>query len=326
MSVSGALRRAVAVLDEHVVARYGVRREGPSLITLLFHGLFEGDAEIATETVHPQEAVTVASFRRILNCFGAAGYRFVSLADIVGGLEHPGRYACITFDDGYANNLRALTPLEEYCAPAAIFVTTGNVRTGRRFWWDVVHHERHKRGASATSISSEIRFLESQTPDSIARYLTDAFGESALDPRGDLDRPLTRAELQRLAAHDLVTIGNHTVDHVMLTRVGSDTANRQLVDAQDYLETCTGVRPLAVAYPEGAYSAAVLDIARDVGFSCCFTTIPRKERIPVSAERLIALGRFQLDGRRDIESQIRVVRSELQLANALRRARTRAPA
>ena len=44
---------------------------------------------------------------------------------------------CITFDDGYADNLWNAKPLlEQYEVPTTVFVTTGYISEGKEFWWD----------------------------------------------------------------------------------------------------------------------------------------------------------------------------------------------
>ena len=51
--------------------------------------------------------------------------------------ELPPRPVCITFDDGYADNLYAAKPaLESYRVPGTVFVTPGYIGVPENLWWD----------------------------------------------------------------------------------------------------------------------------------------------------------------------------------------------
>jgi peptidoglycan/xylan/chitin deacetylase (PgdA/CDA1 family) len=51
--------------------------------------------------------------------------------------ELPPRPVCITFDDGYADNLHAAKPaLEFYRVPGTVFVTAGYIGAPEDLWWD----------------------------------------------------------------------------------------------------------------------------------------------------------------------------------------------
>jgi peptidoglycan/xylan/chitin deacetylase (PgdA/CDA1 family) len=64
----------------------------------------------------------------------------VSLQDLVkakSDRELPPRPVCITFDDGYADNLYAAKPaLESYRVPGTVFVTPGYLGVPENLWWD----------------------------------------------------------------------------------------------------------------------------------------------------------------------------------------------
>jgi len=64
----------------------------------------------------------------------------ISLSELLQGLETgriPDRAVCLTFDDGYRDNLDEAEPLLARAGiPATVFVTTGVLHTGREFWWD----------------------------------------------------------------------------------------------------------------------------------------------------------------------------------------------
>jgi peptidoglycan/xylan/chitin deacetylase (PgdA/CDA1 family) len=64
----------------------------------------------------------------------------VSMEQLADGLQAgnvPPKATALTFDDGYADNIRIAAPiLEEFGAPATFFLTSGFVSGGERFWWD----------------------------------------------------------------------------------------------------------------------------------------------------------------------------------------------
>jgi peptidoglycan/xylan/chitin deacetylase (PgdA/CDA1 family) len=64
----------------------------------------------------------------------------VSLRDLLSARsdrELPPRPVCITFDDGYADNLYAARPaLQAYRVPATVYVTTGYLDVPENLWWD----------------------------------------------------------------------------------------------------------------------------------------------------------------------------------------------
>jgi peptidoglycan/xylan/chitin deacetylase (PgdA/CDA1 family) len=317
------IREGLTQLDERIIAPVGARLERPALLSLLFHGVFESRDEAESGVVHPQEAMTLADFEALIEYFAHAGYRFVSVADVERGLDPRQRHVCITFDDGYASTLRIVELLRRYAVPAAVYVSTGYVESGKRYWWDVVYEARSKRGADEREIAREIRRLEREAADVVDRYLVDEFGAASTRPRGDLDRPLTEGELRELAAEELVTIGNHTAGHVVLSDRPAELVRRELAEAQAYLERTIGVAPTSVSYPDGAYDEDAVGIVRDAGYASAFTTVRRRERHPIAAERLYELGRFQPRRSSDLRRQLATMRSELRLADLARGLRRR---
>jgi peptidoglycan/xylan/chitin deacetylase (PgdA/CDA1 family) len=322
-SLTTYVRDGLTKVDERVVAPIGARLERPALLSLLFHGVFETTSELESGVVHPQEAMTLADFEVLFDYFSSAGYRFVSVADIERGLDQSGRHVCLTFDDGYASTARIVELLHRYSAPAVVFVSTGYVESGKRYWWDAVYEGRFKRGASGRAIAEEIARLEREAPEVVDRHLVSEFGADALEPRGDLDRPLTDGELRALAADEYVTIGNHTAEHVVLADRPAELVRRELSGPQAYFQRTIGVTPTSVSYPEGAYDEVAIGIVRDLGFASAFSTLRRRERHPISAAHMYALGRFQLRRGSDLRRQLRALRSELRLADAARAVRRR---
>jgi peptidoglycan/xylan/chitin deacetylase (PgdA/CDA1 family) len=68
--------------------------------------------------------------------------RCVPLNDLVRQLaegHRPRGRVCVTFDDGYSDNLVSAKPLfEEFSIPVTFFLTSGYLQGDRDFWWDAL--------------------------------------------------------------------------------------------------------------------------------------------------------------------------------------------
>lgn len=240
----------------------------------------------------PTLLVATEAFDAFITYFQEAGYSFVSPNEVLGGLTPGGRYVMATFDDGYRNNSYVLPVIRRHGVPITLFVATNYVAEQRAFWWDVVYRERSRRGTPHAEIVREQSHLKTFTHERISEYLLADFGSRALNPIEEDDRPMTVSEVQDFAANPLVHIGNHTADHAVLTGYGIDAVYEQIEKAQCALEDWTGVRPIAIAYPNGNYSEAIEAKSREAGI-CLGLTLDARRNAPVSGEReLMHLGRF----------------------------------
>ena len=76
-------------------------------------------------------------------------------------------------------------------------------------------------------------------------------------------------ELSKLAADPLVTIGAHTVNHVMLAKVPEKSARSEMEMSRAVIEAALGVRPEHLSYPVGDPTSAgprEFRIAAELGF------------------------------------------------------------
>ncbi len=122
--------------------RKGLTNFRHSLATLLFPSstilLYHRVANVSNDP--RQLSVSPENFRAQLT-YLSSRTTFVPLSKIVDNLKNKKlvrNETAITFDDGYADNLYAALPiLEEFGAPATIYVTAGMIGSTEPFPWDI---------------------------------------------------------------------------------------------------------------------------------------------------------------------------------------------
>jgi peptidoglycan/xylan/chitin deacetylase (PgdA/CDA1 family) len=328
MAMNDRIREALLVLDR-LIARSSLAmgNEDGMLLSFLFHSLYQG-ADEPRGIVDPQQGITVEMFRRFIDHFQKHSYTFVSSADIAQGLRPDGKYVLATFDDGYYNNVRALPVLEEFQVPAMLFVATSFVKEGRAFWWDVVEREALKRGTPLQQVRDLCISLKKLRTADAETQIQNQFGADSLKPVGDLDRPFTPAELRDFAQHPLISLGNHTSDHAILTNYSTEEALAQIQEAQDDIRAMTGKTADFIAYPNGDESPAIIDAAKSVGMRFGLSVNPGRNRLPLrpGSRDAMTLKRFTLTGHSAIELQCRMSRSGLSLYRSVRSMKRKASA
>jgi peptidoglycan/xylan/chitin deacetylase (PgdA/CDA1 family) len=236
----------------------------PGIAVLCYHGIRRDAVNVPFADLH----VTAAGFDR--QCATLARLCSpVSLAQIeaarAGGPPLPDRAVLVTFDDGYSSVLTEGLPiLERYGIPAVVFVCTDPIERNELFWFDAT---ALNQGEAAVAIGRGLPFADWQR-----RLVT----MSSLDERHAAHRPLTVAELQRLAAHPLIDIGAHTLNHPTLVTAPVAEQRRQIAGSRDRVAALTGRTPRAFAYPYGLrdkdYGDDAVALVREAGFDAAFTT------------------------------------------------------
>jgi peptidoglycan/xylan/chitin deacetylase (PgdA/CDA1 family) len=224
----------------------------------------------------------------------------------------PARAVAITFDDGYACNVKTAAPiLEAHEAPATFFVTLGPVTTGQEFWWDELQRivldssveriqltmgpeslliELGERSSSSTGwppwspasgrrqqaymrLWHAVRALE---PSAQAAALTELRAQAGipLAPR-ESHRPMTLEELWALTGSDVVDLGCHTTTHPSLPIQPPSVQRAEIADGREACAKIIGQLPATFAYPFGDYDSSVVDLVRYAGFEAACTTDQR---------------------------------------------------
>jgi peptidoglycan/xylan/chitin deacetylase (PgdA/CDA1 family) len=307
-----ARARAMLLTLDRLIARssFAMGNEEGVLLTFLFHGLFSDTKEEYSGLADPRR-ITVEMFRRFLDHFQKHSYTFVSPNDISRGLHPSGKHVLVTFDDGYYSNTKALPLLEAFRVPAVLFVSTQHVIQGKAFWWDVLERRAHSRGIPRKQVHDMVERLKRLKTAEAEAQVCAQFGADALRPVSDMDRPFTPLELRDFAAHSLISLGNHTTDHAILTNYSPVEVRAQIQEAQNDLQKLTGTMPIIIAYPNGNETPAIVDAARSAGIRFGLGVHPGRNSLPLEAgsQSAMTLKRFTLTGDCDIEAQCRVSRS-----------------
>lgn len=315
------IQNLVRLTDKAIANLYlSVRRERGGLLCFLFHSLFLNPQQIEQDLVDPLQRTTVAGFRDFVEYYLENGYRFLSPDDLTSTLEADGKYALITFDDGYFNNSLARPILEEYGVPAVFFISTDHVQKNKCYWWDVLHRERIAQGAHPGEVYREGIALKTLRTHHIEEILTHRFGADAFVPRADVDRPFSPRELAEFAQSPMVHLGNHTANHAILTNYPPESIRDQVLSARQFLEQLTGKPVRSIAYPNGDFTPEIVTICQELGFTSGFTVQPAKNRLPLKNGSTMLLNRFAPHDGDSIRSQCRTYRSDLLLYSTFREA------
>jgi peptidoglycan/xylan/chitin deacetylase (PgdA/CDA1 family) len=205
----------------------------------------------------------------------------------------PPRAACITFDDGYADNAEVALPvLQRHQLPATFFIATGFLNGGRMWNDSVIEMVRRapdgsldfsafglgvhpvgsvpQRQAAINAMIGQLKYLPMNERLDMVIRLVDAVGIA-------LPTNLMMTTSQVLQLHTAgMGIGAHTVNHPILSSIDLVTARAEISQGKRALEEMIGERVPLFAYPNGKpnadYRAEHVALVKDLGFEGAVST------------------------------------------------------
>ncbi|HJT97496.1 MAG TPA: polysaccharide deacetylase family protein [Rhodanobacteraceae bacterium] len=209
--------------------------------------------------------------------------------------DRRGVHVLVTFDDGYRDNYElAFRALRRHGVPATFFIATGFVDNPRLPWWDEI-------SAIVGSTSLDVLRLEPWFPEPLpigepaarhaarrallaaykrlpgtdAAAMLDRLRETAgVDARGLADTLWMTWDMLREMAGNGMTIGGHTVNHVILSRVPEEEQWQEISGCARRLEAELGTSMRYFAYPVGkrtSFDAATVACLERIGVRYAFT-------------------------------------------------------
>ena len=243
------------------------------------------------------------------------------------------RFACITFDDGYRDNkVWAYPILKRHEAPFTIYVATSFPERRGKLWWLALETVIARNDSIVVAVGGTERQFDCGTPahkretfhtvywqlralpmeaqvhavidDLIARYRVDMMAMAD-------DLCMTWDEIRELAADPLVTIGAHTVNHVMLAKADEEVARSELENSRNLIAAALGRPVRHFAYPYGGRDLVgrrEFRLAKELGYATAVTTRPGV-LFPEHKAHLTALPRLSLNGEYQRARYVKVLMS-----------------
>lgn len=263
-----------------------------TLTTLIFHRVLPN-----IDPLRPGEP-DAKRFDKLMS-FVARHFTVLPLAEAARRLEDaslPHRACCITFDDGYSDNLTIALPiLQRYRLPATVFVAVGYLDGGRMFNDQVIDAIAlttenlldlrefdlglYPLGSIADKLSAVTRILNRikfSSPEFRDQQVDEIVRVAKCGPL-PADVMLT-SQQTRVMSDQGIEIGGHTVAHTILTTVDDTRAMEEIMDGKSRLESIIGKPVTSFAYPNGKfgrdYSDHHVPLVKGAGFLRAVTTEP----------------------------------------------------
>jgi peptidoglycan/xylan/chitin deacetylase (PgdA/CDA1 family) len=261
---------------------------GGRLSIFIFHRVLA-----QADPLRPSEP-DVARFERIID-FLVRYFQVLPLSRALRALREeklPAAAACITFDDGYADNLLLAAPvLRRHEASATVFVATAFSGGTRMFNDSVIEAVRALSGdvdwrefglglhridddaARLALIGKTLTDLKYRAPGERAEIALELARRAGLTPRSDL--MLTPSQLVEWCGRGL-EVGGHTVNHPILARLAEADAYEEIAAGREQLAQWLGAAPEAFAYPNGVpgrdYGAREVELVKRAGYAGAVST------------------------------------------------------
>ncbi len=265
----------------------GLDRE-PRLSILIYHRVlpsydFIQPMEVVAETFDWHMELISSHFNPLT--FGEAIHHLKS-----GTL--PPKSICVTFDDGYADNVEVAIPiLKKWKVPATFFIATGFV-DGGCMWNDIIAETiRQLKGQELDLAFCGLERFEiatkSQCYSALRKVLT-TIRYFPLDRRNEVanmiaslvgtlpqDLMMTKSQIKEISINGM-EVGGHTVTHPILTTLTPELAREEMGQGKEELESIIGRKIRYFAFPTGKptldYSPDHIKMLPRLGFEAGVST------------------------------------------------------
>jgi peptidoglycan/xylan/chitin deacetylase (PgdA/CDA1 family) len=210
------------------------------------------------------------------------------------GAPLPPNPVCVTFDDGYRDNLEIALPiLERHGVPAIFFIATHYIGARRLFWWDRVAYliKQSRAEEIVLDYPASLRLRRAGAARAVLRLIKDTPGldlprlldglaaaagvawDDALDRRFAEAQLMTWDEVRALRRRGM-DVQSHTRTHRVLTTLSDAEIDDELAGSRADLERELGEPVRIVSYPIGktiAHRPRIKDALARAGYTLGLT-------------------------------------------------------
>ncbi len=266
---------------------------------LLFHGVTEIE-EMGCRNSNKKH-LHALEFKKILAFLQSVDANFMLMSDLERGINSGkplNKVACITFDDGFRNNLHTAIPLlKDFDAKATIYVTTDFIEMNLMSWIDRVEYavektnlkllEIYNHQFSLNSIEEKIQclkdirriFKQNKIEKNIlaSEIQNKLIGKEVYSNESDLDQKLNWSEVKQIESMEDFEIGAHTISHPSLSHLEIDDQYLEIYESLKIISEKTGSKINLFAYPEGTqndFNQTTIQVLKELGIKSSPSAVP----------------------------------------------------
>lgn len=279
---------------------------GSRLSVLIFHRVLPEPDPLFPDEMHARRFDTLCGWL-------AQWFNLLPLDQAVARLKAgtlPARAACISFDDGYADNHHVAMPILLRHGLTATFFIATRFLDGGRMWNDTIIESIRVCAAPVLDLSSLglgchalgsiderrvaiVALIDQIKYRPVAERIT-VTEQIAHLARVELpqDLMMTSQEVKAMRQAGM-QIGAHTESHPILARLTDEQARQEILGSKHALEQLLGENVGLFAYPNGKpgedYTPQSVELVRALGFDAAVSTLRGASR---SADDMFQLRRF----------------------------------
>lgn len=268
-----------------------VLKEKPNGISILtYHGLVN---EITNSRLQ-RNFHTVSQFEEHILYLKKKNYKFLNATELLHFIENPKeinaqKMVCITFDDGYQNNLKAIEVLKNNEASGIFFISTNSIDTATSIWTvnlsllvlegslnsifflDVEHllATYELRLEAFNAIRNHLKRVSSEIRNSLFNQILIQFPKNELEKlvaKHDYFKMLTWDEIRSVQSNNIQFHSHGHFHEIHHQEQNSPTLKNEILISKEYIEENLKKEVFLFAFPNGNYNSKSIIFLSEAGY------------------------------------------------------------